>query len=58
MKTQIPSYNERAHLDRAYDLMWKTDPPFPYSEIEYCLLRSIAISLIKIQDLLLQTGVK
>ena len=35
-------------IDEAHKLMWDSDPPFAYSEIEYLLLRSIAISLSEI----------
>ena len=39
-------------IDEAHKLMWESDPPFAYSEIEYLLLRSIAISLSGIREVL------
>ena len=37
-------------IDEAHKLMWESYPPFPYSEIEYLLLRSMAISLSGIRN--------
>ena len=42
-------------IDEAHKLMWETFPPFPYSEIEYLLLRSIALSLSGIHDKLIES---